>query len=82
LTWLGLAKGRLLALQESAACVTEQKLELNSGSVAGAAGKGRYVGVPTYVWKEYIKIVERCLDFVKRRLNYQWGICILLLGHI
>jgi hypothetical protein len=42
-----LPKGRLLALQESAACVTEQKLELNSGNVAGAAGKGRYVGFPT-----------------------------------
>jgi hypothetical protein len=39
--------GRFLGAAESAACVTEQKLELNSGNVAGAAGKGRYVGVPT-----------------------------------
>jgi hypothetical protein len=34
-------KGRLLAPQERAVCATEQKLELNSGSVAGATGKGR-----------------------------------------
>jgi hypothetical protein len=39
--------GHFLGAAESAACVTEQQLELNSGNVAGAAGKGRYVGVPT-----------------------------------
>jgi hypothetical protein len=52
--------GRFLGTAESVACVTEPKLELNSGGVAGiagkgclcngaagAAGKGRYVGVPT-----------------------------------
>jgi hypothetical protein len=43
--------GRFLGATESAACVTEPKLELHSGSVAGAAGKGRYVGVPTQPYK-------------------------------
>jgi hypothetical protein len=52
--------GRFHGAAESVARVTEPKLELNSGGVAGvakkgclcngaagAAGKGRYVGVPT-----------------------------------
>jgi hypothetical protein len=48
LAWLGwLGKGRLLVPHERGVCGTEQKLEPNSRSVAGAAGKGRYVGVPT-----------------------------------
>jgi hypothetical protein len=59
--------GHFLGAAESAACVTEQKLELNSGSVAGAAGKGRYVGVPARQFMLY-KILNVVLDIVTESL--------------
>jgi hypothetical protein len=69
--------GRFLGATESAACVTEQKLDLNSGRVAGAAGKGRFVGVPTRSTRKGKSVFGfECISFIYQTAHQLYTSCI------